>query len=131
MVYAGKEKPNKAFNDLPLKVLENSTDIQAVSWGDHYIGASFYNPKEVLKVDGAEIFVSAPCALLLEKNEDNWHLTVTDAEMNKELKSIQVRTTIDISNDQFEKDGKWNVIEVPMFQGKLCGKPSTVQLSMK
>lgn len=130
VVYAGKEKAQKAFLDMPLNILENTTDIQAVSWGNHYIGASFYNPNKTLFTADEKIKVSAPCTLLFEKTADNWKLTVTDAEMNPELETIEVKTTLPISGKAATKRGKWNVVSIPMHQGALCGKPSTVEVSL-
>jgi len=128
VVYAGNDDPQKAFGNMPLKVLENTCDIQAVSWGENYIGASFYNPEKTLKTVNGEISVSAPCAFLLEKIENQWKLTVTDAEMNKDLKYIEVRTNFPLKGRNRRLEGKWEVINVPMPQGKWCGKPSTVEL---
>ena len=78
-----------------------------------------------------EISVSAPCALLLEKIENGWKLSVTDAEMNKDLKSIKVKTTLPVSGNLVTKEGKWNVIDVTMHQGAMCGKPASAALLMK
>lgn len=128
VVYAGKENAQQAFNQMPLTILENTTDLQAVSWGKSYIGASFYEPSRTLKTEKGEIKVSAPCAFLLEKVEGKWKLTVTDAEMNKDLKYIEVRTTLPLKGEAIQKDGKWNLIKVSMPQGKWCGKPVTVEL---
>jgi chondroitin AC lyase len=131
VVYGGEEKAQKVFSDMPLTILENTIDIQAISWGDAYIGASFYNPEKVLEVEDSEISVSTPCALLLEKINGTWKLTVTDAQMDKNLKTIEVKTSLPISGGEVSKDGKWNVVSVPMPQGALCGKPATVELTME
>ena len=118
----------QAFSDIHITIVENSTDIQAISWGDDYIGASFYNSDKVLKSKNWEISVSAPCTLMFEKDSRNLRLSITDAEMNKDLKSIEVKTTLPISGNNVSKDKKWNVVSVPMPQGKWCGKHATVQL---
>ena len=128
VVYAGKDEAQKAFNRMPLKILENSIDIQAVRWSENYIGASFYNPEKTLATEQGEIAVSAPCALMLEKVDNIWRLSVCDAEMNKDLKNIVVRTTLPLKGDNFKTEGKWKVITVPVPQGKWCGKPATVEL---
>ncbi|MGQ1891070.1 polysaccharide lyase family 8 super-sandwich domain-containing protein [Thermophagus sp. OGC60D27] len=128
VVYAGEKKAKKAFEKMPLEILVNTTDIQAVAWDGRYLGASFYNPDEILGIKENKIRVSAPCALLLEKNEDGWTLTVTDAQMNEDLKYIEVKTTFNWKGDVVEKDGAWSIVTVPMPQGDLCGKPASVKL---
>lgn len=128
IVYGGKKQAAAAVSDMPLRIIENSTDIQAISWGDNYIGASFYNSAKVLKTKEYEIEVSVPCAVLLEKNKGNYTLSVTDAQMDKNLKNIELRTTLPIRGTTVSKQGKWNVVSVPMPQGALCGKPAIVSL---
>ncbi|MFB9057037.1 polysaccharide lyase family 8 super-sandwich domain-containing protein [Mariniflexile ostreae] len=129
VVYGGKDAETKVFNNMPLNIIENSTNLQAITWGDNYLGASFYNPNATLKTKEGEISVSAPCALLLEKNNGYYELSLTDAEMNINLKSIEVKTTLPITGEQVSKEGKWHVVSVTMPQGKLCGKPTTVKLN--
>jgi hypothetical protein len=131
IVYGGDEKAEKAFSDMPLTILENSTNLQAVKWGNGYVGASFYNAESTLKTPEGTINVSAPCALLLQEKDGNYVLTVTDAEMNKNLKSIVVKTSFPVAGNNVVNDGKWNIISVPMPQGALCGKPATVSLLKK
>ncbi|MFB9058102.1 polysaccharide lyase family 8 super-sandwich domain-containing protein [Mariniflexile ostreae] len=131
VVYGGKESSDKAFKAIPLNIIENSVDLQAISWGDDYLGASFYNPNKILKTKETQVKVSAPCALLLEKMDGYYKLSITDAEMNKNLKTITVKTTLPIEGDYVMKDGIWNIISVPMPQGKLCGKPAVVEISIK
>ena len=128
VVYCGNADAQKAFSQMPLKILENTTDIQAVGWGENYIGASFYNPEKTLETEKGEIQVSAPCAFLLEKSGNEWYLSVADAEMNRDLKDIVVRTTLPLKGDQAKTDGKWKIITIPMPQGKWCGKPATIKL---
>lgn len=131
VVYAGEKEPVKAFENMPLTILENSIEIQAIKWGENYVGASFYNPGKTLKSKIGNFAVSAPCALLLEKAGNKWKLSVTDAEMNADLKSIEVKTTLEIDGDTVKKEGKWNTISIAMPQGALCGKPVTVELDTK
>lgn len=129
IVYGGNEKASKAFANMPINIRENSTDIQAITWGDDYIGASFYNAGKILKTKDWEIKVSAPCALMFEKEDGNYKLSVTDAQMDENLKTIEVKTTLKIKGSHVTQKGKWNIVSVSMPQGKWCGKPVTVKLT--
>lgn len=108
-VYMGDGKPDI---QLPATVLKNDTTLQAVQSADEKItGAVFYNSKVSLQAKGFKVSVSAPCAVLFEKaGNNNYLVTVTDAEMNNSLDKITLLL-----------NGKAVVFTVP--KGKDCGKP--------
>lgn len=108
VVYSGKGLP---AGEVPFEVLRNDTRIQAaVSADQKTLGAVFYKGGENLKSgNGLSLSVSAPCAVLLEKNGETWNVAITDAEHNTALKSIKLTL-----------NGKEYVIE--MSGGKLTGK---------
>lgn len=108
-VYMGDEKPD---TQLPATVLKNDTTLQAVQSADEKItGAVFYNSKVSLQTKGLNVGVSVPCAVLFEKaGNNNYLVTVTDAEMNNSLDKITLLL-----------NGKAVVFTVP--KGKDCGKP--------
>lgn len=109
VVYVGDGLPAA---ELPFQVLRNDTLIQAVRSQDgKVLEAVFYQPGESLKSGETELTVSAPCVVLI----DNDKLTVTDAEMNQDLKEIVVTY-----------NGKRISVEMP--QAAFCGKPATVNL---
>ena len=70
-----------------------------------------------MKAGTTTLKVSAPCAVLIEKNNKGYLVSVTDAEMNKDLKEIIV--TI---------NGK--SIPFAMPQGKECGKPISQMVNL-
>ncbi len=109
VVYMGDGKPAKK---LPFEVLRNDSRVQALrSTRGDVVEAVFYDAEERLEAKDLSIGVSAPCALLVEPGR----VTVTDAEMNPELKTITV-----------EVNGRR--LEVEMPSGKWCGKPATTSL---
>lgn len=109
VVYAGDDAP---ADKLPFRVLRNDTLVQAVeSNGGEVVEAVFYKEGTRLKASGGELSVSAPCAVLIDKDK----LSVTDAAMNPECKEI----VVDYGGKQ---------ITVAMPQGMLCGKSVTVNL---
>lgn len=109
VVYAGDEMPTEK---LPFKVLRNDTLVQAVENNSgEVVEAVFYREETRLKSSRGELSVSAPCAVLIDKDK----LSVTDATMNPGCKEIIVNY-----------DGKQ--IKVAMPQGLLCGKSVTVNL---
>lgn len=111
VVYSGKGQP---ADILPFRVLRNDTLVQAVRSADGRILESvFYPGGRVLKEGDVSLEVSAPCAVLIKEERDNYLVTVTDACMDTSLKAVTVRF-----------NGR--VIDVPMPQGELGGKPSTV-----
>lgn len=114
VVYAGEELLKE---DLPFTVLRNDTLVQAAKAKDgSVIEAVFYDKASKLETDGVALSVSYPCAVLIEKEDGNERLSVTDATMNTELKDITVNY-----------NGK-DVI-VPMPQGEFCGKSVTVSIN--
>ena len=111
VVYAGEGMPAKEY---PFEVLRNDTLVQAVSSVDrNVLEAVFYNATTILKAKKLTLSVSAPCTVLIEKTGKGVSISVTDAEMNKQLKEIIL--TI---------NGK--KVPVSMPQGKFCGKPAVV-----
>lgn len=116
VVYAGNEAPAKV---LPFDVLRNDTSIQAVALKNlSVIQAVFYPGAKKLQAGKNEISVSAPCALMIEKVKDQIFISVTDAEMNPNLKELVVT----INNTK---------IPVTLPQGELCGKAASKTLSLK
>lgn len=116
VVYAGNDTPAK---DFPFEVLRNDTLIQAVALKNKSVlEAVFYPNAKELKFEKNQISVSAPCALMIEVNNNQMTLSVTDAEMNADLKQLIV---------------KINNIEIPvtMPQNEFCGKATSKTLSIK
>lgn len=109
VVYAGKGMPADTY---PFKVLRNDTVVQALQSTDgKVIEAVFYRPSS-FKAGKNKIQVSTPCTLLLEQKENGYTATVTDAEMNEDLRDIILTL-----------NGKEIAVNMP--QGELCGKPVT------
>ena len=107
-VYMGKGNPAA---ELPVIITNNDTTLQAVqSMDGKVIGAVFYSKNAIMKSGTTTLKVSAPCAVLIEKDSKGYVISVTDAEMNKDLKEIVVTL-----------NGK--SISFAMPQGKECGKP--------
>lgn len=114
-VYMGNGNPARK---LPVNVLKNDTTIQAIQSDDRKVtGAVFYTGKGNLETPEFRLKVSAPCAVLLEKINNTYEITVTDAEMNQELNEI----IVSINDKQ---------IAFSMLKGKDCGKPVTKMISL-
>ena len=115
VVYMGKGNPAA---ELPVIVAKNDTTLQAVQSKDgNVIGAVFYSPNTEMKLGNTSLKASAPCAVLIEKEGNKYTVTVTDAEMNNELKEIIVTF-----------NGK--TFSFVMGHGKDCGKPVTQIISL-
>ncbi|MEQ2517418.1 MULTISPECIES: polysaccharide lyase family 8 super-sandwich domain-containing protein [Bacteroides] len=113
VVYAGDGVP---ATELPFEVLRNDTLVQAAGTKDgNTLGTVFYQAGATLKVNDAELMVSAPCTVLIEKDGVGGRISVTDATMNPDLKEIIVTY-----------NGKRIPIQMP--QGAFCGKTVTVNL---
>lgn len=114
-VYMGNGNPARK---LPVNVLKNDTTIQAIQSDDRKVtGAVFYTGKGNLETPEFRLKASAPCAVLLEKINNTYEVTVTDAEMNQKLNEI----IVSINDKQ---------IAFPMLKGKDCGKPVTKMISL-
>ncbi|MEM6643308.1 MAG: polysaccharide lyase beta-sandwich domain-containing protein, partial [Bacteroidota bacterium] len=129
IVYSGSKSASKAFKQMPLKIEANSKEVQAVTWEGEYLGAVFYDANAKLNTSLGEVSVSAPCAVLFERSKKGWDLTVTDAEMNLDIQSILVSTTIELTGDGVIRENGLSEVNVPMHLGKLAGKPAVVELS--
>lgn len=106
VVYAGEGLPAKEY---PFEVLRNDTLVQAVKSSDgKIVQAVFYDETASLKCKKIQLSVSAPCVVLIEQDASGVKLSVTDAQMNKDLKEIKVI---------------WNKNEyrVKMPEGERCG----------
>ena len=111
VVYAGKGQPE---DKLPFRVLRNDTLVQAACSVDGKILESiFYPGHRGLEADNVSLTVSAPCAVLIKEESDNFIITVTDACMNTDLNEITLYF-----------NGR--IINISIPQGELGGKPSTV-----
>lgn len=114
VVYTGAGRP---AGDLPFKVLRNDVSVQAVQSVDgSVVEVVFYTPS-TLKAGGMKLAASAPCTLLLEKTEEGWLATLTDAEMDTGRDSILLTV-----------NGRQHIVAMP--KGSLCGSPATVLLTL-
>lgn len=87
-VYTGKGMPQSV---LPFEVMRNDIGVQAVRTKDKSIvQAVFYPGNAVLKYKDLKLSVSAPCAVMIQKVGGKYRISVTDATMNADLKSIIV-----------------------------------------
>lgn len=113
VVYMGN---GMAVNKPFFEVLRNDTLVQAIrTHKQNVTEAVFYDANSQLKAKGLTLKVSAPCAVLIEKNQKKQTITVTDATMNADLREIIVTL-----------NGKTYPIALP--QGMLCGKPATLTI---
>lgn len=111
VVYAGKGLPAK---ELPFKVLQNDTLVQAIQSLDQKITeAVFYKSGILLKAGKITLSASAPCVVLLSTEGKKTTISVNDPLMNPDLKQIDLNI-----------NGK--IVSVNLPQGELAGKPATV-----
>lgn len=111
VVYLGQGMPAAVP---PVEVLRNDAQVQAVRSADKQVlGAVFYDASERLVYRKGSLQVSAPCAVLLQRDGEGLRVSVADARMDAALKSVTVTV-----------DGREVKVDLP--QGKLCGKPATV-----
>ncbi len=130
LVYYGDKSAKKAFKKSNIEVLSNTTKLQAAATtSKSLIGAVFYDVSEKLKIDkNFEISVSAPSSILLEKFDNYYLLTVTDAEMNKNLTSMTIKTSLNVRGENVTKENNIYLIKIEMPSGELLGKPKTIKL---
>jgi len=111
VVYAGGGQPK---DELPFRILRNDTLVQAAcSIDGKIIESVFYPGHRGLEVGNISLTASEPCAVLIKEESENFIITVTDACMNTSLNEITLYF-----------NGR--VINVPVPQGELGGKPSTI-----
>lgn len=110
VVYAGADLPN---TNLPFNVLQNDTLVQAVQSTDQKITeVVLFTQTSQLKAKDITLSASAPCVILIELKDNEKLLSVSDPQMNANLKQIQIVL-----------NGKTIMVDMP--QGELCGQPIT------
>ena len=111
VVYAGKTLPTEK---LPFKVLRNDTTVQAIQSVDQKVTeVVFYKSSSKLQSKNLSLSVSAPCVALIEERGGQTFLTVTDPQMNADLKQLKLTF------------GKKEIV-VNMPQGEFCGRQETL-----
>ena len=71
--------------------MRNDIGVQAIRTKDKTIvQAVFYPGNAELKYKDLKLSVSAPCAVMIQKLGGKYRISVTDATMNADLKSISV-----------------------------------------
>ena len=76
---------------LPFEVMRNDIGVQAIRTKDKTIvQAVFYSGNAELKYKDLKLSVSTPCAVMIQKLGGKYRISVTDATMNADLKSISV-----------------------------------------
>ena len=94
-VYLENEFSKRKMKKPNLKILSNTTKLQAASTkNENIISAVFYDNNSILSTKKGQIKVSVPAVIMLEENKNSWNLSVTDPTMDKNLKTIEVNTTI-------------------------------------
>ena len=116
VVYTGKGMP---ASKLPFEVLRNDSLVQAVrSLDDSLIQAVFYSDHSLLKAKGIRLSVSAPCALMIQENQNEYRVTVNDALLVNNLDNIEL-----------EFNGRNLSVSLP--QGMYAGKGTTILFPKK
>mgnify|MGYP000013155536 CR=1 FL=1 len=116
VVYTGQGVPT---GKLPFEVLRNDTLVQAIrSLDKQTIQAVFYPGNNGLKASKLNLKVSSPCAVMIQQQEGEMILSVTDATMNPNLKEIEI-----IFNNKS--------YSIPLPQGKDCGNCVTMRTKLK
>ena len=114
VVYAGADVPNAS---LPFTVLQNDTLVQAIQSTDQKITeVVLFTQTSQLNTTDITLSASAPCVILIESKGNEKLLSVSDPQMDANLKQIQIVL-----------NGETFVVDMP--QGKLCGQPVTRTIS--
>lgn len=116
VVYAGEELPAQKN---PFTVLRNDTLVQAVESADkRVLEAVFYKAGETVQWGGLPVRTSVPCILLIERDGEEYSISVTDPTMNVYLGQVKV----EIGD---------TTIAVTLPSGKECGKCVTQHCQIK
>lgn len=114
VVYAGEGLP---VQEHPFVVLRNDTLVQAVQSADGKVLESvFYKAGEAVQWRGLSVKTSAPCVLMIEGDEKECVISVTDPTMNVNLKQVKV----EIGS---------SAVTINLPSGKECGKCVTQRYS--
>ena len=115
VVYAGKGVPE---GKLLFEVMSNDTLVQAVRTLDKtVIQAVFYPGNKGLKYKDLSISVSEPAAVMVQKVDGKYKISVTEATMNPAIKSL----IITINGKQYE---------VILPEGIRCGSSVTAEFKI-
>jgi hypothetical protein len=110
------------------RVLSNQRSSQSVaSPSCHVIHAVFYKPDSVL-CDATFFQVSAPCAFTAEIDADSVLIAVCDAEINPDLDSITVITSLPVANTGDSAKRRRLAIALPV--GEYRGAQATAKFAL-
>lgn len=92
---------------IPVNVISNTTDVQAVSHGSLDItGAVFYNPGSIDMQSGFKISVDKPCAVLIKGDESSLAITVSDPLAEASSITVTVSSETKSVRQVFEMPGE-------------------------
>lgn len=113
-------------------ILANSTHLQAAENPEGTkLGAIYFDTSAVAKAKFGTFGISSPAALFAEKKDGKLILTVTDAIMDKDLKTLTIYTSVPVKGNEVSKQSKGIYeIKISLPSGAHCGQPVTVALTL-
>lgn len=114
------------------KILSNDSLLQAAcSQDEKVIEAMFFDPEQRLEVGEYWFEVSSECAFMVEIEGDKVLFTVSDAKMDKDLNSLQVKTNMPLKGEKIiQKEGK-NILRIDLPVEPFRGKPTSLSFNIK
>ena len=119
-MYCGEDDYAQYLKKEQLKVIANSNQIQAVSSANgDVVQAIVYNSNAVLEMEDYKVRLSAPGAIMIEKDETEKvsYITVCDGEQNPNLTEMVVSIQV--------RDDDWAEVRIALLNGSQCGAPIT------
>lgn len=120
LMYTGEDFDSFEINRKPV-ILSNTKQLQAVECGNVVQGV-FYDKNAACRSSRFDIAVSDRTVLMLEADEDDLQLTVSDPTQNPGLEQLQISIT-----DKLK--GKTTDVTVKLPAGENIGKPVTVTVA--
>ncbi|RKN84539.1 polysaccharide lyase family 8 super-sandwich domain-containing protein [Paenibacillus ginsengarvi] len=131
-MYAGDQEPQTYLESNPVRILSNTTGLQAVAnHNNSIIQAIFYENETVCKADTLRMKVSNPAVVMLEQQGEELFVTVSDPYQDVHLKELVIYLTIPVSGEGIVMENEWHAVPIQLPESPEIGKPITVVLKVR
>ncbi|MCZ8510954.1 polysaccharide lyase beta-sandwich domain-containing protein [Paenibacillus filicis] len=131
LMYTGDQEPQTFLDSNPVRIISNTTGLQAVANKDHSIlQAVFYDSGTVCTADTFSMKISHSAVVMLEQQGEELLVTVSDPCQDVNLKELIVYLTIPVIGESITAEEPWYAVPIKLPGKPEIGKPITVVLSL-
>lgn len=131
LMYMGDQEPEQFLETNPVRIISNTTGLQAVAnENNSIIQAVFYDNEAVCVTDTLNMKVSEPAVVMLEKQGNELFVTVSDPYQNIDLDELIIYLSIPVKGEGVSIENEWSVIPIKVPGKPEIGKPITIAVNV-